>query len=294
MAINPPFSLIGEMSRMAVRPSAASALAQGVGNLSKDLSNFYIQKKEKEIDAVTTFLKNFDVRPGDPAAPTNGPKVKDILGPMLGGNIPKMVPPNLLEMNATPKFDIQAMSRVFPALANLQPPGKETPVTDFIQPGMAGAVGIQGGATVQPNKNTPGGSRGSGTNPWGGISSRARAKVGQMIQQASANPQSANVKNFPILDPNYSQKVFMDEVRKEAKLVGIKDEEIESKVGELQQEFDKQYGDFTKARQQGLQLLEKVKDDPKKRQKYKETIRQRLQQQFPTMVSAILYDEELK
>lgn len=291
MAVNPPFQLIQGMAktRSETTPMWGQALLgilQGVGAYQQAKSATY----DRETEANKQLITNYSLRPM-PTDGTGGVKAGDVVSSMNRGKVPSSMAPGLAGMEAVPKMDVNALSHILPALMNHQPPNSTTPVVDagdgkggLVQPGAV--PGLSGGASVTntPKPVAPGKDAGAQLDKkFESASNRARATISQMILQASADPQSANVKNFPILDAKYAHNQFVKEFEREARLGGAPEEEIKARLSKVTGELKSTQANFDKDFQAGMGVLSKVdaKKDPAKRQQILQTIKQRLLQAYP-------------
>lgn len=214
----------------------------------------------------------------------------DMLKTLNRGRIPAGIPPGLLAMNVTPKSEMNALSRILPSIINNQEPGKSVNVMGGLtQPGAVPGLSPNATVTGKEKSSSRGGS--GGIDPQDRIFNQAlnaaRSMIGQKMQQALADPSSANVKKFPILDPKASMQMYFDSAEKEAAGRGAKPEEIKKRIGPLKQQLLQQADDYSK------QLIS-AKTALKRKAISKEEVRKRLLENFPDFVMHINNDPELR
>lgn len=297
MPVRPPFDLIQGMAktRSETTPMWGQALLgilQGVNSYQAAKSATY----DRETEANKQLVTNYSLRPM-PTDGTGGMKAGDVVSSMNRGRVPSSMSPNLAGMEAVPKMDVNALPHILKALIDNQPPGSTTPVINtgdgkggLVKPGAVPGLSTEATVTNTPKPPPAGKDAGAQLDKkFESASNRARATISQMIQQASADPASAKVSNYPILDTKYSHNQFLKEFEREARLGGAPEEEIQTRLKKVSGELKASQASFDKDFQSGMAVLSKVdaKKDPAKRQQILQVIKQRLLQTYPMMAGDI-------
>lgn len=293
MAIRPPFELIPQLAAMQERrPSPATALAQGAVDITQGFVDERAKRQAATQEALKTLLTQFSLRPapvageGGVVPPAQGAPASTIFSGLTGGRRGAQLPAEFAGLQAVPKTDINELARILPAILQLQKPGVETSVSGLVEPGAV--PGLKPGATVSPKKPSEGAGRGPSLQSLLGQSdTAARAAISDRIRSAMADPASANVKNYPILDSKVAKQEYIKEFRQKATIRKVPEKDINDAVKTLESSFSTEETAFQGHLSKGLDLVKSGKAS-------KEEIKRRLMEKYPLFRGDIVGAKELK
>ncbi len=260
MAVQPPYNLIPSLAQQrAQMPNVGAEVVKGLTNVGVTRFETKEMRRREEMSAIADILKNYDLLPVLPGQPPATASFGDVISARNRGRVPQFIPSRMLGLEARPKSDLAALSRILPSVIGAQKPGETVPVT-----GPGGLVqeniipGLQGGATV------------TGKEKGGGISAsreldqkfaraadNARARLKMQVDAALVDPRSANVKNFAILDPRTANKEYRGYLKKELQTEGVDNATIDARLKAELADEDTKTKSFEKDLAEGVGLATK-------------------------------------
>ena len=258
MPVQPPFYLIPQLAALSEQPNPLASLVTGAAQVGSTALGQVAKHRQDDLEAVRSILGNFDVRPVQPGEQP-GTTVGQLFKALRGGREPSGIPAELLGFSAVPKNTLGLYNQVLRTVAGGLAPGEAKRVQGeggILKPGTL--PGLQPDATITGKKPTSGSGRGPSIDTiFSQSSTAARSKVNQLIQQALVNPESADVKNFPVLDPRVSRQMFLNEVRQEALLRGAPDTDIEARLSRVDKDLRNEEADFQRSLKEARALLQR-------------------------------------